>query len=165
MQVKYCFASLRSQFRLFFSWADLLEYKRTSYMAAALFIVSRMQVTTITCCRHLSRATSSPPDPFKLISSGASVTTPGSKSVSSVRTTATPFPKASLPPLSTASIRWSPFSHHNSVQQNPDRILTQVCIEGAQPEGLEGKLGGDGPELSYLYGREDRFSNSLISYN
>ena len=100
-------------------WADLLEYKRTSYMAAALFIVSQMQVTTITCCRHLSRATSSPPDPFKLISSGASVTTPGSKSVSSVRTTATPFPKASSPPPSTASIRWSTYSASN-------RILTKT---------------------------------------
>ena len=32
-----------------------------------------------------------------------------------------------------------------------------MCIEGAQPEGLEGKTGADGAELSYLYGREDRY--------
>ena len=55
MQVKYSsiqtfFASLHPQF----FWADLLEYKQTSYMAAALFIVSQMQVTMITCCRHFN---------------------------------------------------------------------------------------------------------------
>ena len=32
----------------------------------------------------------------------------------------------------------------------------QVCIEGAQPEAVQGKTGEGGTELSYLYGRDDR---------
>ena len=99
-------------------WGDLLEYKRTSYMAAALFIVSQMQVTMITCCRHFNSSAAQGQQvqhlSLKLISTGASVTTRGSKSASSVRMTAILFLKALLPPLSTASIRWSISCHHNA---------------------------------------------------
>ena len=165
VQSRRFLVSLHLQSCLLF-WADLLEYKRTSYMAAALFIVSQMQVTMIICCRHFNSSAAQGQQvqhlSLKLISTGASVTTRGSKSASSVRTTAILFPKALLPPLSTASIRWSISCHHNTKSW---QINEQVCIEGAQPEGLEGKSGADGPELSYLYGREDRCLNSFCPYN
>merc|ERR1719237_1426013 len=56
-------------------------------------------------------------------------------------------------------------SHPEGLVTSPVHSFYQmVCIEGAQPEGLEGKSGGDGPELSYLYGREDRYYEQAVPF-
>ena len=39
-----------------------------------------------------------------------------------------------------------------------------MCIEGAQPEPVEGKTGEGGTELSYLYGRDDRYYEQAVPF-
>ena len=144
--------------------ADLPEYKQTSYMAAALFIVSQMQVTMITCCLHFNSRAAQGQQLVHHLSSSISFRSFRHNSGEQECVLSSDDSNSLPEGLVTSPVH----SFYQMVNINISKAAKswhknqQVCIEGAQPEGLEGKSGGDGPELSYLYGREDRFSHYSI---